>query len=138
MWGRDASEQARGFYAFFGGELSVGSGLLDAEKIPSEACRSMPRPPPGAHKSQGAGAPQTPCLLHPPPHILQQECSSPASPRHHVQTVHCHLPDQQPQGFQHSLSHHPSHWPLSLQLRLRDPLPGGQWRIGKDQRLWQP
>ena len=69
MWGRDASEQARGFYAFFGGELSVGSGLLDAEKIPSEACRSMPRPPPRAHKSQGAGAPQTPCLLHPPPHI---------------------------------------------------------------------
>ena len=41
MWGRDAREQARGFYAFFGGEPSVGSGLVDAEKMPSEACRSV-------------------------------------------------------------------------------------------------
>lgn len=79
------------------------------------------RPLPEPIKAQGARAPQTLSFLHPCTYP-QQEHSSSASPRHHVQTVHYHLPDRQPQGFQHSLSHQPSHRPLSLQLRVRDPL----------------
>ena len=79
MWGRDAREQARGFYAFFGGEPSVGSGLVDAEKMPSEACRSVPRPPPRAHKSPGGrGTPDA--LSSPSPSTRTHSRSAPHQP----------------------------------------------------------
>lgn len=111
-----------------------GSGLVDAEKMPSEACRSVLRPS-QSPCAQGP-APRRPCLLHPPPHVptagallisLLPDTMSRQS------TITFQTGSRR--GFSTSLSHsQPSHRPLSLQLRVRDPLLWGQWEDQKDQR----
>lgn len=95
------------------------------------------RPLGEAHKSLRTCTSLTAWLLYP----LHESTNLPRSScaaffAHHVPAIHHHLPLRQPQGLQHSLSHHTYGWTLPLQLRVCGPLLRKQWGTGQDQWYW--